>query len=191
MFSIQPVLLLVLAILTGISYSIVLVVRRLYFSPISHIPGPKLAAATFWYQFYYDVVLGGQYVWKVRELHEKFGPIIRVNPYEVHVNDPAFADELYLGPGPRKRDKWEWAMSGLGVPGATLMTCNHDHHRLRRSALNPFFSKASVRSLQPLLDSKMDQFIERFKDFQQTGDVMVLNHAFAAFTNGKNKPISS
>jgi cytochrome P450 len=64
------------------------------------------------------------------------------------------------------------------------MTNSHDLHRLRRSALNPFFSKASVRKLQPTIDSKMDQFIERFEDFRKNGDVIVINHAFAALTNG-------
>ncbi len=131
-------------------------------------------------------MLGGQYVWKIRELNERFGPIIRINPYELHVNDPAFADELYPGPGAHKRNKWEWSVRGIGVPGAALTTSDHDLHRLRRSALNPFFSKTSVRNLQPLLDSKTDRFTERFEAFQKTGEVMVLNHAFAALTSCKH-----
>lgn len=46
---------------------------RLVFSPIAHIPGPKFAALTFWNEFYYDVVLGGQYTWKLEEYHERYG----------------------------------------------------------------------------------------------------------------------
>ena len=94
---------LVLLIFLGL-YVVQLVVRRLYFSPISHIPGPKLAAATWWYEFYYDIVLGGQYTFKILELHKKYGPVIRINPDEVHVGDPDFYPELYTGPG-RRREK--------------------------------------------------------------------------------------
>ena len=184
MLLIQPVYLALVALVLGILYCVVVTARRLFLSPISHFPGPSIAAATFWYQFYYDVVLGGQYVWKIRALHEKYGPVIRINPSELHVSDPAFADELYSGPGPYKRDKWEWATGGIGNNGSTLVTNGHDLHRLRRSALNPFFSKGSIRKLQPLLDAKMDQLVERFEDFRKSGEVMVLNHAFAAFTNG-------
>jgi cytochrome P450 len=172
------------AMLIGITYCVVLVIRRLYFNPISHFPGPKLAIATFWYQFYYDVLLGGQYVWKVRDLHEKYGPIIRINPYELHVTEPEFLEDIFTGPGTHKRDKWNWATKGLGVPGATFTTNSHDMHRLRRAALNPFFSKASVRNLQPLIDAKSDFFIERFEEFQKTGEIMAINQAFAALTNG-------
>ena len=46
---------------------------RLYFSPIAHIPGPRFAALTFWNEFYYDVILGGKYTWKLLEYHEKYG----------------------------------------------------------------------------------------------------------------------
>src|SRR3954463_8131091 len=88
-----------IAVLVGISYWIVVVIRRLFFSPISHFPGPKLAAASLWYEFYYDVILGGQYVWKVRQMHEKYGPVVRINPYELHVIDPAFLEEIFPGPG--------------------------------------------------------------------------------------------
>jgi cytochrome P450 len=187
MLSIQSSSLLQAAGFVGITYCIVLVIRRVYFSPISHFPGPKLAIATFWYQFYYDVVLGGQYIWKVRDLHKKYGPIVRINPYELHVDDPDFLEDIFVGPGTHKRDKWDWSTKGIGVPGATLTTNPHDLHRVRRTALNPFFSKMSVRNLQPLMDAKLDFFIERFEEFQKTGEVMTINIAFAALTNGTHE----
>lgn len=46
---------------------------RLYFSPISRFPGPKLAAATMLYELWYELVKGGQYTFKIAELHEEYG----------------------------------------------------------------------------------------------------------------------
>ena len=70
-------------------------VYRLYFHPLSRFPGPKLATATRWYEGYYDAILNGRYLFKIAELHEEYGPIIRISPYELHVSDPAFFKELY------------------------------------------------------------------------------------------------
>lgn len=57
-------------------------IHSVYFGPLSRFPGPKLAAATLGFEFYYDVILQGQYTWKIRELHEKYGPfpIYQPNP---------------------------------------------------------------------------------------------------------------
>ena len=56
-----------------VSYLIGLAVYRLYLSPIAKFPGPKLAALSLWYEFYHDVVRGGQYCFKINELHDQYG----------------------------------------------------------------------------------------------------------------------
>jgi hypothetical protein len=57
----------------GVFYLVSLAVYRLYLSPIAHFPGPKLAALSKWYEFYYDVVLQGSFSAHIRELHSKYG----------------------------------------------------------------------------------------------------------------------
>jgi hypothetical protein len=46
---------------------------RLVFSPLAKFPGPKLAAVTLWYEFYYDVIKNGRYMWEIEKMHEKYG----------------------------------------------------------------------------------------------------------------------
>lgn len=62
-------------VLAGIAFLYLagIIVYRLYFSPLAKFPGPKLAAATLLYEFYYDVICRGQYTFKIKELHEKYG----------------------------------------------------------------------------------------------------------------------
>lgn len=54
-------------------YQIALLVYRLWICPLARFPGPRLAAASLWYEFYYDVWLEGQYTFKIRELHKIYG----------------------------------------------------------------------------------------------------------------------
>ena len=35
------------------------------------------------------------------------GPIIRINPFEIHINDPNYIDEVYAGSS-KTRDKYRW-----------------------------------------------------------------------------------
>jgi hypothetical protein len=54
-------------------YGVVLVCYLLVLSPLARFPGSKLAAVTLWYEFYYEVIKRGQFTFKVREWHEKYG----------------------------------------------------------------------------------------------------------------------
>lgn len=55
------------------------VLYHLFLSPVAKIPGPRLAAITFWYEFYYDVWNKGQYTWKLKELHKQYGIFSALN----------------------------------------------------------------------------------------------------------------
>ena len=56
-------------------YFIGVIVHRLYLSPIAKFPGSKLAAATFWYEFYFDVIRSGKYSWEIQRMHQKYGTL--------------------------------------------------------------------------------------------------------------------
>lgn len=108
-------------------------VYNLLFHPLCKFPGPKLAGATGLYEGYFDLIKrpGGQFVYEVERLHQVYGalsprifganasshdagPIVRINPNELHINDISFFDELYaIG---KTRDKDPQHIQIFGTP---------------------------------------------------------------------------
>jgi hypothetical protein len=60
------------SMLCGI-YVVVRCIYNLYFHPLRKIPGPRITAITSFYDFWYDVVKGGTYLWEIRRMHEVYG----------------------------------------------------------------------------------------------------------------------
>jgi hypothetical protein len=58
--------------------SAALAIYRLCFSPLAlaGVPGPKIAAITAWYEFYWDCVQQGRYLFKIEQMHQKYGPYL-------------------------------------------------------------------------------------------------------------------
>ncbi|KAI4934476.1 hypothetical protein J4E85_002333 [Alternaria conjuncta] len=120
------------------------------FHPLAKFPGPKIAAATYLYEAYHDWWLGGRYGKVIARMHEQYGPIVRINPDELHCSDPAFTDEIYAGPG-RPRDKWQHQLNtgGAGPVSVTgFSTVDHDLHRARKAPLSKFFSRQQMLKLE-------------------------------------------
>lgn len=65
-------------------------------------------------------------------------------------------------------------------------TVDHDRHKIRRSALNPFFSMSNVRKLQPEIQERVDVMMRRIGEFRDSGEVLNASWLYAAYTNGKN-----
>ena len=183
-----------------LAYIIYALITRLLLSPLRNIPGPKLAALTSWYEFYFDAIEQGRFVWKIKELHSRYGltivprleafflispypgPIVRITPWEIHVNDVDFLDDIYA-PSFRRRDKYVYQTRTLPVPLSVGGTTQHDLHRKRREALNPFFSKKSVQSLGPMISGKVDLLCQRFDDHRKSQLPINLSDVYFAFAN--------
>jgi hypothetical protein len=54
-------------------YATGLTIYRLFLSPLAAFPGPKLAAATAWYEFYWNVLKQGQFTFHLQDLHDRYG----------------------------------------------------------------------------------------------------------------------
>lgn len=109
------------------------------------------------------------------------GPIIRINPSELHINDPHFYDELYVGPS-RRTEKWHWSAKMFGTKLAAVGTTGHELHRVRRSALNPFFSKMAVTRLEPVIQANVNQLRMRLQEAASTGKPVNLVDAFTCLS---------
>lgn len=64
-------------------YLIGLTSYRLFFSQLAAFPGPRLAAATSWYEFFYDVLSKGKYLFEIEKMHRAYGAL----PQVTHTGD--------------------------------------------------------------------------------------------------------
>ncbi|ETS81645.1 hypothetical protein PFICI_06647 [Pestalotiopsis fici W106-1] len=76
-----------------------LFVRRRYFSPVSHIPGPFLAS--FSRLWHLKQIYGGKQNLKLLEQHEKYGPFVRMAPNEISITHPDGVKKLLLATLPK------------------------------------------------------------------------------------------
>ncbi|KAL0466680.1 cytochrome P450 [Neurospora intermedia] len=174
----QPLLIMFLLSLLTL-YTIYVAIFRLYLSPLADIPGPRLAALTQWYELYYEVILGGQYTFKIIELHKQYGPIIRINPWEVHIADPDFHRVLLPTNTNRRRHRTPFFTKQFGADESIVATNDHDLHKLRRSAVGPFFSTQNTRALQPVIEERVDALMARLREHGKTNKGIPLNMMYA------------
>ena len=108
------------------------------------------------------------------------GPIIRINPTEIHISDPDFYDIAYSSTLPA--DKLEAFRDRFGLPGAVQSTVAHATHHRRRMALNPYFSKKQINDFSPHIRQCAEKLSDRLlREYKGTSKIVSLNDAWAAY----------
>lgn len=109
------------------------------------------------------------------------GPIIRINPHEIHIDDPQFYSSIYTG-GTRKVEKDPSTVAGFAVPSSVAATVDHVHHRSRRGYMNPYFSKRSIVGMEPMIHERISTLCGRLEETNKEGSMISLDKAFSAMT---------
>ncbi|KAL8804455.1 MAG: hypothetical protein Q9182_002560 [Xanthomendoza sp. 2 TL-2023] len=162
-------------------YLIGLAVYRLFLSPIKNIPGSKLTAVTGWYETYYDVYKGGKFIFEIEKWHQQYGPIVRINPWEVHFADPDFYDVLYSSKS--RYSKIDHLRFRFGTPTASFDTTEHALHAKRRGAMNPFFSRQRILNYSSYAAGRVERLCKRLEsEYKGTSKVFCFNDAWASLT---------
>jgi hypothetical protein len=160
-------------------YTICTLTYRLMLSPLAKFPGPKLAAATIYYEVFFDIVKGGRFMWEIDRMHQQYGPIVRISPFELHIKDPDFYDVLYAG-STKTRDKYAWFLTS-GMPRSSFSTAHHGLHRVRRGALSPFFSKRAITGYEAIIQAKINALCNHLRAAIKTGTPLDLHVCFMCF----------
>lgn len=112
--------------------------------------------------------------------HDK-GPIIRINPNEIHISDPDFYDIIYSHTRVNKPESYR---DRFGVPGSMVSTPNKDLHHNRRAALASYFSRRQVLEFTPYIQKCVDKLCRRLNnEYKGMFKVVKLDDAFAAFSS--------
>jgi len=108
------------------------------------------------------------------------GPIVRITPTELHIDDPGYYEILYSRAG--RRDKYSYFSGRFGYASDCFSTIDHDLHRLRRKALSPMFSVKKIEEFQPIIKEKVEKLCGKIALYLQDGQVLPLGRAWMALT---------
>lgn len=176
--NISPLLLFAWLCASWIVWYAIAVIHRLFFHPLAKVPGPRLAAATLFYQTWYCFVGGSRFYIKIEKLHEQYGPVIRIGPDEVHLSDPDNYDKINrVG---TKFSKDGTFYGAFGNPNSSFTTPSNELHRLRRGGLNSFFSRKVVLQLEDIVHQKTELLAALVSKALETGGEVDMHHGLRA-----------
>ncbi|EKM54139.1 uncharacterized protein PHACADRAFT_145790 [Phanerochaete carnosa HHB-10118-sp] len=157
-------------------YSAVKAVYNLYFHPLARFPGPKLAAASDWWQAYIEVFKAESLSKKLVKLHEEFGDIVRVAPNELHFAKPSAYHEIY-----NVKNRWDRDMKLYHIFAdevSTLTIPDYPTAKKRRDISIPLFSRKNVIEMQHLVQQCLDTTCENIDKHIKEGKSVNIYKAF-------------
>ena len=110
------------------------------------------------------------------------GPIVRISPDEVHIQDSGFVDTLFSAS--QQLDKVKRLENRFNNPKSTFTTSKHETHRMRRTALNPFFSTRRIALHAPVIQTRVDKLCDRLqREYAGSDQILVMDDMWGCFSS--------
>jgi len=152
-----------------LAYIVYVVLYRLFIHPICSFPGP------FWNRLSnfpraYQVLLGNL-PFHVRDLHQQYGPVVRISPNELAFSDPQAWKDIYghQAAGHRQFPKYLGFYQPFSRQASSILAAPPDEHSLIRRQLAPGFSDRSMRGQEQIIGSYVDLLIQRLHSHAANG----------------------
>ena len=139
------------------------VIYNLYFHPLNAFPGPKLWAVSRvpwnW------VNLQGRLCWKLVEVHQEYGPVVRVAPDELSYTTGTAWKKIYG----QKHPEFSKCLDGRGIAPASrngmrgIVTEDQERHGVLRRAILPAFSERALREQEHYLQNYAAKLIRQLR----------------------------
>ncbi|KAL5119152.1 hypothetical protein ACEQ8H_002859 [Pleosporales sp. CAS-2024a] len=161
------------SILTPIALLLTRSIYRIFFHPLSHIPGPLLPKLTSLWLHYHAYV--GDEASTIGKLHAIYGIHVRVSPNEVDISDADAIQAIYVTKGGFPKAEC-YANFDIDGHKTIFSTTDHEHRAVRAKAVTPLFSTKALRENEAAIWACVDRMIDRLKsDSKSRRPVNVLN----------------
>ncbi|WYZ38043.1 hypothetical protein EsH8_II_001549 [Colletotrichum jinshuiense] len=156
-----------LAITSAALFILSRAVYNIFFHPLRHYPGPRLWAAT---RLPWNFVnLRGGLAWRIRELHETYGPVVRIAPDELSYTSSTAWKKIYGQRSP----EFTKCFDGRGIAGPNItnpdvrnggiVTADQEPHARLRKAVLPAFSERALREQEEILQLYASKLMEQLR----------------------------
>lgn len=147
-----------LTCLQPVAYLLWTILYNLYIHPLSKYPGPKLAACMDLPNLYWTST--GQYHYKLKELHDKYGDVVRVGPHTLVYRTPQAWKDIYSH---RKYGSHTYLKDPKfylpGPRGPSILNAGDADHSRTRRLLSHAFSEKALRDQESLVQSYVNMLI--------------------------------
>ena len=141
------------------------VIHYRFFHPLSKFPGPFWPSVTRFWVVYID--LRGIESEAINDLQAKYGPIVRISPTLLHVNEARMLPDIYH----RTADKSPGYISGFFGNTEVMFTLRDSReHASYRKIIASEYSFTNIKIFEPLIDARVEEWMARmYTVFADTG----------------------
>ncbi|SMR44666.1 unnamed protein product [Zymoseptoria tritici ST99CH_3D1] len=168
----KPWTILGLLVALAAAYFVVTAIQHVLFSPLKHIPGPRINALSR--IPYIRHMLAGTTAKMTVDLHKQYGEVVRISPDEVSFisGETAWGDIYGFRTGKLKghlntqKDPAWFPPPVNGAP--SILLAKDEQHSKGRRLLSNAFSEKALTEQEPLVNRYVDQLVDGLRDTIRT-----------------------